>query len=198
MKMGYSLEVLVVGQKEHSEIPFKSPLKLEWENGISGDIRLRRLCPIMSSVNGIWYNILIKDEVYFYNTSLLIESDFEKEIDAGSDFCIEEDARWHTKFGISEKYFDDLKQVTGYLMNQSPIKTIMIMPLYERIKREVIRGTVSFTRYFEMVREGRIPFNVCTIVQGDNFYKENQLQKDEGSYIRDCWYNPMADVEINE
>ncbi|MDO5539021.1 MAG: hypothetical protein Q4F83_02950 [Eubacteriales bacterium] len=191
--MGYSLEILVIGQKEHSEIPFKSPLKIEWENGGLGDIRLRKICPIMSSMNGIWYNVLIRDEVYFYNTSLLIETDFdETEIDVGKDYCMEEDVGGHTQFIITEKYFEELKQLIGYLMNQSPIKTIMILPLYEKMNREVIRGTVSFTRYFEMVKERKIPFNVCTIVQGDNYYQEKQPKRDDESFIRSCWYNPMS------
>ena len=163
--MPYSLELLVIGQDKPSDFPFKTPLKLEWENGNAGKLRLGKLCPIMNSVHGIWYNLLLKDRVYFENTNLLYETDFDLEISEKLYPWLDSETKeYFTPFGIKKEYFQDVKTALGYLMNQSPVRSIMVLPLYEKIRIEVIQGPIPFDKYFEMFFQQEIPFNVCTIV----------------------------------
>ena len=164
-EMPYSLELLVMGQYKPSYIPFKTPLKLEWENGNIGRLRLKRMCPIMNSVQGIWYNLLLKNEVYFRNTNLLYETDFDQLVNIELYPWVDEEVKENfTPFGIKKEYFPEVKTVIGYLMNQSPIRQIMILPLHTRIKTEVIQGLIPYDEYFDMILRKEIPFNVCTIV----------------------------------
>lgn len=167
--MPYSLEVLVINQNEYTDIPFNSTLKLEWEGGRLGKLRLKKTWPIMSSMPGIWYNILKKDEVYFENTSLIFETDFENLITQSTYYWINEERRkeFFTPFIIRDNYFDEVKQILNFLISQSPIKTIMILPLSEKGKIETIQGPIPFTHYFELIKQRKIPFNVSTIVKND-------------------------------
>ena len=75
--MPYSMEILVVNQEKYVTFPFESILQLEWEGGRLGDLRLKKTWPILSSISGIWYNIMKKDEVYFNNTALIFETEFD-------------------------------------------------------------------------------------------------------------------------
>lgn len=167
--MPYSLELLVVGQDKPSDFPFKTPLKLEWENGNAGKLRLAKLCPIMNSVHGIWYNLLLKDVVYFGNTNLLYETDFDRVISGELYPWLDDRVKEKfTPFGIKKEYFQDVKTAIGYLINQSPVRSIMMLPLYEKIRTEVIQGPIPYDKYFEMVLRQEIPFNVCTILCKSN------------------------------
>jgi len=61
----------------------------------------------------------------------------------------------------------DTKKILKYLIEQSPIKTLMILLLYEKGPIEIIQGPIKFDEYFELLRGKKIPFNVCTIVTDD-------------------------------
>lgn len=165
--MPYSLEVLIVNRMKPVEITFDTEFAIEWEGGRFGDIRLKKTWPAMSCMPGIWCNIVKKGEVYFLNTSLVFETDFDERINQDQYYWIEDEKRKEaiTPFEIKEKYFNDIKNLVTCLVHHSPDKIAMILPLYEKGRIEIIQGPIPLSKYFDLVKQKRVPFNVCTIVQ---------------------------------
>jgi len=167
--MPYSMEVLVVNQKEYIENPTESKLILEWEGGRLGNLRLNQTWPVLSSISGVWHNIIKKGEVYFDNTALIFETDFDLLLNGNMYYWIKDEERkeFFTPFIIKKEFLDDVRQMLKHLIEQSPIKTLMILPLYEKGAIEIIQGPINFDEYFKLIEKKKIPFNVCTIIKAD-------------------------------
>jgi len=165
--MPYSVEILVIKQENPSRIPFESRVKLEWEGGELGNLRLKKTWPMMSSLPGVWYNIVLKDQVYFNNTALLFDTDYDTVLNTDTYYWIKDNRRkeCYTPFIVRDEFIGDVKKVLDFLIKESPIKTLMILPLYERGKIETIQGPILLTDYFELLFNNQIPFNVCSIVK---------------------------------
>ncbi|MFD2386395.1 hypothetical protein [Enterococcus rivorum] len=119
----------------------------------------------MSSVSGVWYTIGTDDDGTFWALQM-VDTDFDKHLAVSAPWIKdEEELENFTPVIIKENYLNDFEQLLAEMLEVSPMNTIMILPRYQGGDTEIIQGTISLKEYIQLIKEEKIPFNVCTIVK---------------------------------
>lgn len=161
----FDLNVLCVGQKKPT-VNISGNYNI-YVNNENKDYKKRKkhyyqIAPFMNFVDGIWYELACtKDELagtvlcnYIENSKGIypywVKSD-----------AVKNDLR---PLYIEDKYFQSFKAILYYLIEQSPINTIMFFCRYQSEDKEVTCGTISTEEFFALLNEKEILTNICYII----------------------------------
>lgn len=162
--MSYDLNVLVLKQKEPSELPFFSSISVI--NEFQERLRYFEIWPYMTQTEGVWY-CLGHDKGYpFFDALDILEAKFNDKIMSYPYWISDEIVLGnliHLK--IFDKYRNDFIKIIKYLIKQSPIKTIMLMARFQGGEEEVVCGVLSFEEFLLLHEQDKILFNVCYIIR---------------------------------
>jgi len=165
--MSYNLEIMVLGQKDAKVVPIKSKIKVyhEFERE-NWKVRASDTWKFMSYQPGVWYSMGIIDEDDWFWAFDLLDTDFDKLINQDRYNWINDKDYLEniTPLRVKKQYFADFKKILEYLIDLSPIKTIMMYARYQGGDEEIIQGPIPFEKYMEMLQKDEIPFNVCSII----------------------------------
>ncbi|AZS14409.1 hypothetical protein [Paenibacillus lutimineralis] len=164
--MSFDLEVLVVNQAVPLHLPFQSRIELLNEQDDRGVQRFKDKWKVMSHAKGVWYS-LVKDDEGIQNAYLLCDSDFESSIDeVPVPFWVNnEDVLYNlTPLIIRPEFRDDFEKVLRYLLENSPIGTLMFLARYQGGDYELIQGTLTIEEFVEQLDKKNILFNVCYVL----------------------------------
>ncbi|WP_019418912.1 hypothetical protein [Paenibacillus sp. OSY-SE] len=76
----------------------------------------------------------------------------------------DEDIKYHlTPLIIKKDFEEDVKKIISYLIEQSPIKTVMLLARYQSEDREIICGVMSPDEFWTLLEEGKVLFNTCFV-----------------------------------
>jgi hypothetical protein len=117
-------------------------------------------------MNGIWYTLGVNDDGMSWALDIL-ETDFDKFINQDNYSWVGDKDYLEniTPLRVKQHYFDDFKKILEYLVDLSPVKTIMMYARYQGGDEEIIQGPIPFEKYIEMLQKDEIPFNVCSIIR---------------------------------
>ena len=168
--MSYDLNVIVMNQKNPVKLPFESKIEVHNEFDNYGAKRYHSIWSYMTQTRGIWYSLL-KEKNGLFNAYEICDSDYEIEenkIDMPY-WIYNEDIKYNlTPLIIREDYKNDFEKIIKYLIDQSPIKTIMLLARYQSTEHEVVCGVLTLNEFKELLNKGKILFNVCYIIRGDS------------------------------
>ncbi|WP_313758001.1 hypothetical protein [Tissierella sp.] len=164
--MSFDIEVLVIEQKGLVPIPFVS--KIEVLNELEHDIVMRftDTWKFMSQLKGIWYS-LVKEDDGIKNAFLLCESDFEIEPEKLPIplWIDNKDVIYNlTPLIINKDYISDFEEILKFLLEQSPINTIMFLAKYQGGDYEIVEGILPFNDFIIKLKDRKILFNICYLV----------------------------------
>lgn len=158
--MSFELNILVVQQEEPRNI--KSTIEIINEKQES--IRYTNIWRFMSNTNGIMYT-LGKEEDGLFTALPLIDTNFENPKHYPYWIRDEDVLSNLTPLSLRTKYEKELVKILEQMIQMSPIKTIMFMTRYQGGDTEIVCGVISLKDFLDSLKEGKILFNVCYIIQ---------------------------------
>ncbi|WP_198342950.1 hypothetical protein [Paenibacillus rubinfantis] len=164
--MPYDFNVLVVNQREKTILPFSSSISVLNEIDDEDGKRYHTIYPFMTQTSGIWYSLIKEDDGVVYAS--FCDSDFEhvQEDTALPYWMKDEDVKYHlTPLIIKKGYEEDVVKIISYLIEQSPIKTVMLLARYQSEDREIICGVISPEEFWTLLGQGKVLFNTCYIIR---------------------------------
>ncbi|MGG4397451.1 hypothetical protein ABEX25_24430 [Paenibacillus thiaminolyticus] len=166
--MPFDFNVLVVNQRKKTIFPFSSSISILNEIDDEDGKRYHTIYPFMTQTSGIWYSLIKEDDGVVYAS--FCDSDFEHvQDDAALPYWIkDEDIKYHlTPLFIKKDFEEEVKKIISYLIEQSPIKTVMLLARYQSDDREIICGVMSPDEFWTLLGEGKVLFNTCYIIRQD-------------------------------
>ncbi|MDD4754062.1 MAG: hypothetical protein PHT78_12620 [Desulfitobacteriaceae bacterium] len=165
--MSYDLNVLVLKQKEPSNIPFTSTISIV--NEFQDPLRYFDFWQYMTSTEGVWYCLGHDRGLPLFDALDILDAKYnmcEEEISYPywvGDEIVRENL---IPLKVFDKYRNDFIKIVEYLIKQSPINTIMIMARFQGGEEDVICGVLSFEEFLLLHDQDKILFNVCYIIRG--------------------------------
>lgn len=177
--MSFSLDVLVLYQEEIKEFTTTNSFYVKaYQETTDEDIKelyeeygQNLIIPesepdyFYEGMRGKWYTLGENDDGLVWALGL-IDTDFDKLLPISAPWMEdEEDFEAFTPLIVKEEVQEDLYTVLTEMIESSPNKTLIVYPRYQSGDTKIIQGPISFDKYFELLREEKIPFNVYTIIQ---------------------------------
>jgi hypothetical protein len=164
--MPFDLNILVVKQSNKTNPPFSSAITILNEIDDSDGKRYHSIFPFMTQTEGIWYSLVKEDDGVVYASFCYSNFD-QKESEKTQPYWVIED---NVKSGltpllIKKEFEEEFKKIITFLMDQSPIKTIMLLPRYQGSDEEVICGVLSLDDFWLLLNEQKILFNTSYIIR---------------------------------
>lgn len=166
--MPYDFNVLVVNQREKTRLPFTSPISVLNEIDDEGGRRYHTIYPFMTQTSGIWYSLIKEDDGVVYAS--FCETHFEHVQDETvlPYWIKDEDVKYQlTPLIIKKDDEEDVKRIISYLIEQSPVKTAMLLARYQSEDKEIISGVMSLDEFWTLLGEEKVLFNTCYIIRQD-------------------------------
>lgn len=164
--MSYDFNILVLHQSKPVTIPFNTLITTV--NEIENDCgkRYHTIWPFVTQLKGIWYSLIKENDGLVYAS--FCDSDFEAlEDDLPIPHWINDPSISYnlTPLLIDKNFRLEIEKIILFLLDQSPIKTIMLLARYQGGDHEIINGILSFEEYIASLDKGKILFNVCYIIK---------------------------------
>ncbi len=174
--MSFDLNVLCILQKESiTDLPFDSSICFDILNRNAHDFPKGYDCDVgwscMGAMPGYWYYLYTpgpNNEETFMGSFYLCDyfSDDETEdINIGPGTKFADLAKKHGGVTIRDPYKDELYAFIEYLVDQSPIRTVMFLARYQSESQECVLGVFMLDTFISMLKRGEVSFNVCYIIQ---------------------------------
>lgn len=162
--MSFELNILVLQQENVTPVPLKFPFEIQIELKEQGLQEI--FWPFMSSSKGVWYTVGIEEDG-LYSALPILESDFETVDDSDLPYWVkDEEVKSNlTTMRIVDIYEEKLFDLMSYLIEQSPLKTIMLMSRYQGGDKEIVCGVFSLNEFIDLHAQGKVLFNVCYIIR---------------------------------
>jgi hypothetical protein len=162
--MSYDLNVVALNQERASVLPFASSIDIVDE--FQEVLRYNEIWGYMTRMNGVWYS-LGKDEDGWFNTLAIVDADFEESLEnrVTPYWVIDEDIRSNlTPLIVLSEYKDDFEKIIKFLIQESPVKTIMFLARYQGGEKEIVCGVIKYFEFKKLIDERKILFNICYII----------------------------------
>lgn len=164
--MCYDLKVICVGQKKPRQPNFSTSINLvnEFDDPDAG--RYHTMRPFMCNTTGVWYT-METDRDGLLDAGEICESDFEYEVPASDyPYWIEdENVKYElTPLIIRKDYEKDFFRLIEFLIDCSPIKTIILLARYQGADKETVCGVLTLEEFKNLLNQKRILFNVDYII----------------------------------
>lgn len=163
--MSYTIQVLVPNATEPVIPTFSSSiiLKSELDDEFFG--RYYEIWPFFCSMGGILYSLVQDTGDEYYSSFPLCDSNFDSQL-KDIPFPLEDDVLENlTVFYVKEEFLSDFLKMVHFLLTTAPDKRIMFHTRYEGGDREVILGVVKWKDFVKMLREQKVYFNICYIIE---------------------------------
>lgn len=124
----------------------------------------QRYCDIwkcLSEQKGIWYTLSIDSEE-IGGTKLCEHIDSENNFDTLG--IAKEVAEGLTPYKIRADYADEFKDIIQTLLDSSPLGMVCVLARYQSLDAEVVLGTYSKEKFFDLMQAKKIYANVCYII----------------------------------
>ena len=135
----------------------------------------------MCQTEGIWYSLVVYDEIY--SAVPLCGSDFdcpEEERAIPHWISDEKFSEQLTPLFLKEPYIEEIKEILWQLIEESPKKTILFQTRYQCPDKEIIEGVLPFEVFWKLLLEQKLLFNTCYIVhKGDTGMPDIDEEEDE-------------------
>lgn len=127
----------------------------------------QRYCDIWKFISlqkGCWYN-LYANENEFGGTMLCEHFGFDEKttLPEVPNVC-SETTECLTKYKIKEEYIETIRNTMEYYIEQSPMKMILCLARYQSEEKEIVRGTYTIDKFFDLMKEGNIFANICYVI----------------------------------
>lgn len=115
----------------------------------------------ISRQRGVWLNVMLsKDEIG--GTNLCKPKDLDEILDVTEiGFC---NLKQCTPFEIQKEYQTYMKEVLTSLIELSLAGLIYVLARYQSEEKEIMLGTYTVDKYFELMKAGNIYSNVCYVL----------------------------------
>lgn len=165
--MSYDINCLVLGVEEDLSMPVASKILVETEyspNSNSG--RYYGAYPFMTMQKGTWVNLLNSERSFLGAFGLCDIDDSEIQNDvAGYPVWIQDEELYDlSPIVVFDEYIEEFRKILNNLVSRSTNGRMMFLARYQGVETEVVCGTIPMTRFFELLSEKRILFNVCYIL----------------------------------
>lgn len=84
-----------------------------------------------------------------------------------SDLIPEEAKENLTHFIVKEKVMEDVVYMIRRVLDSSPQRKILFQTRYEWGDTEIVFGVLKWNRFLSLLKESKLLFNVCYIVEDD-------------------------------
>ncbi|PXV83877.1 hypothetical protein C8E03_1432 [Lachnotalea glycerini] len=169
--MSYEINVIVVNQKEAVKYTKKSSIILQNEKDNSEEMkRYFEIWPYFSQTPGILYTLVQEMEEDYFSSFPICDSIFDRNEDELSlPYWIDntEIIENLTPLLIKQNVMSEFVEIIRFLVESSPIKTIMFHTRYQGGDYEIICGVINIEEFFSMLQNEKILFNVCYIIRKD-------------------------------
>jgi hypothetical protein len=160
----FDLNILCIGQKQPT-------LRIEGNENIwieaKNDDPTKKpklyyaIAPVMNYLDGIWYILLLNEDEYAGTLLCSIKS-WE---DGEAPFWVESKAAESVvTLVFREENLSSFRAIIEFLVEQSPIRTVMVFSRFQSREQEVILGTFLIDDFFMYLVEGKLLTNVCYVV----------------------------------
>lgn len=163
--MSYDLKIMILGQDEPTE--FQSTIDIIDES--QEQLRYQSTWKFMSSMRGVLYS-LGKSDGFMFNAMSLIDTSFDSPREYPYWLTDEDIISNLTPICLEQEYEIELKKLIKEMIQDSPINMIMFMTRYQGGDTEVLCGTIKLSEFFNLIKEDKILFNVCYIIEGDDTF----------------------------
>ena len=160
--MSYELNILVVGQDNHTNIPFNTTIELLNES--QDDLRYHDIWGFMTAREGMWYSLGTYNESGF-SALRILDADFDIEYEAYPYWINDELKSNLVPMLVRAEYRRDLEEIVQTLITFSPLKTVYVMARMQGGDDEVVCGVLSRQQFWALHDENKILFNVCYILK---------------------------------
>lgn len=164
--MSYDLNVLIIGQDKPSLITLNSSIEIINER--EQTLRYHDTWLYMKKTRGIWYCLGKYDDGIF-NALPILEADFEADSNKLPipDWIDDELKSNYKPMIVVKEYKEELFKIIKFMIEQSPIKTIMLLSRFQCYDQEIIYGVLNVNKFIELCCDGKILFNVCYLIRKD-------------------------------
>ena len=164
--MSYDLNVLVLQQEKPYNFTTKSSIVVKDES--QEILRYHGIWTYMTQSKGVWYCLGKEDDEIFSALSI-VNADFDSQ---GKNTLLpywvasnEDIISNLVPMTVSTKYKIDFVKIIKQMIEQSPIKTILLLARMQGGDDEIVCGVLSFKNFLDFLDEGKILFNVCYIIR---------------------------------
>lgn len=161
--MSYDLEVLVIGKK------LLFPATIEGITiSVSGDKGRRRYIgtfDYMRQEKGVWCSLFEANEDNRYLSAYNICDINDMDSSYINYPFWAESLKGMYVFTVRDTYKKSFEDVLLYLINKSPKKQIMFLPRLQGGEYNNVCGVISFEKFFELLSNNKILFNIVYIIQ---------------------------------
>lgn len=167
--MSYEINIIVVNQKKAVQIREKMSIILQNEQDNEEVNRYFEIWPFFSNMPGVLYTLVKQVNEELFSSFPICDANFEADLNGlelpywVKDTNIKENL---VPFIIKDEFLSDFEKVLLFLIESSPIKTVLFQTRYQCDTDEIICGVISFSNFLSMLLNGQILFNVCYIVNG--------------------------------
>lgn len=158
--MSFDLKILVIGQKK----PSKFESQIEIVNETDEILRYQHTWRFMSSIKGMMYS-LGKTVDDLFDAMPLIDTNFEYPSEYPYWIYDEDVTSNLTPLSINIEYEHELKYLLKQMIEESPVKMIVFMTRYQGGDTEVLCGVIKLDKFWEYIKEDKLLFNTCYIIQ---------------------------------
>jgi hypothetical protein len=160
----FDLNVLCIGQEQPTlEIEGNENIWIEMKNDdpTKKPKYYDEIAPVMNYLDGIWYKLFLYEEE-LGGTLLCSIKSWE---DGEAPFWVDPDAAdCVVTLVFREESLSSFRAVIESLVEQSPIRTVMVFSRFQSDEQEVILGTFLIDDFFTYLVEGKILTNVCYVI----------------------------------
>lgn len=177
--MSFSIDVLVLYQEEIQEYTITKSFRAKaYHESTEKDIEelyeeygQRLVIPetepdyFYDSMKGKWYTLGKNDDGLVWAFGL-IDTDFGNPLSISAPWIDDEDDfEAFTPVRVKKEFQEDLFVLLSEMLDTSPNKTLLVHPRYQSGDVKIIQGPIPLEKYFKLLIEEKIPFNVYTMVQ---------------------------------
>lgn len=167
--MSYEINILAINQEKPIHLKERNGVLLHNEIDNSELGRYSEIWPFFSQTKGILYSIMTEWWEDYYSSFELCDSDFEVPnfVKTLSDLIPEEAKGNLTHFIVKEKVMEDVVYMIRRVLDSSPQRKILFQTRYEWGDTEIVFGVLKWNRFLSLLKESKLLFNVCYIVEDD-------------------------------
>ncbi|HWT76908.1 MAG TPA: hypothetical protein VN258_19580 [Mobilitalea sp.] len=166
--MSFEINVISLNQEKPISLPFQSDILLKNELEDEGFGRYHTIWPFMCGSKGVLYSLVVEMEEDYFSSFPICDSDFEAKSNHIPYWIEKDDIKdVLNPLIIFERYRNDFEQIIKFLINNSPIKTIMFQTRYQGGDHEIICGVLNYKEFSDLLDDKKILFNVCYLIRDE-------------------------------
>ncbi|MCI8714146.1 MAG: hypothetical protein HFH23_18350 [Ruminococcus sp.] len=167
--MSYEINIISINQKKPICLKERNGILLHNETENYEVHRYAKIWPFFSNVEGILYSIIKKCGEDSYSAYELCDSNFDAVAPTEEllGWISEEVKENLTPLVLKDEGRDDVIYFIQKILENSPEKRILFQTRYEWGDKEIILGTLNIKQFVDMLKNNKVFFNVCYIVEAD-------------------------------